>query len=1210
MRARGSRSVSAGGDIGVAVTGDDNQIVLAPAVRSAYWEQVRRIAPFELVDRDRELDDLAAFCTAESGPSYVWWRAAAWAGKTALMSWFALHPPHGVRIVPFFVTARLGAQNDVVAYVDVVLEQLAELVGEGIPGYLTEATREAHLLRMYREAAEVCAQRGERLVLIVDGLDEDRGVTTGSEAHSIASLLPARPEHGMRVVVASRLNPPLPGDVAQGHPLWCAEAVRPLSLSPRAEVIRAEAERELKCLIETGGLEYDLLALVTAAGGGLAAADLSALTGSSAFRVQDVLRTRAGRTFGIRASVYLLGHEELQSQAEEMLGAAELDRYRARLHAWADDWRERGWPDATPEYLLRGYFSMLRATDDLPRMLRCALDTVRHERMLDVTGGDAAALDEIRTTQEVTVDVAERGRGGDLLAALRLAMHRDELAGRSARISEVVPEAWAVLGKVNRAEALAYSLTDPESRAAVLMAIAGRLADAGDPERARTLLTDARTAVRRVRRTQDRDRMTRRLCLALVAIDECGRAADLLGSVPPAHTQDVLVRLVAKHLAGDRFASARAAADRIIDPARRALAFAALAAARFGAGAAEDAEAVLRAGGPEARALALVSLSRTREPAESGRLLDEAVETAGELKSPWGVVEALVEAGELQRAAILATRVRNTGGGTAASVRDRDRAWATLARADAEHGELRRAESWLTRMADPTLREAVSADLAAELVRRGKLEQADRLVEEVDGDRQLEWAQARVAGALAEAGDFARAAERGGGLFHEEARSHLLVALADTGACLGRMEEAEALIRELADFPFSSEAMARVALTLALRGRAAESEQILCDLEEEARSAVLVPGDLFKLADALKALADAGHTAEAAAVVASEPPMLAHLEALVWPDDELGMDLYLMAGCEVLAGAGAFQRLEAMLEGAPDHLLILFPLVEALAGGGQIERARALLAGGPSESGRKCILAAVARGLVLKGDDAAALEAVSGIANVDEQISALARLALTAQSVGRCGDAELLLGAAADLADQVCGPEVWSPTTPLVEALVALGQVDAARLRLATAVSHADITQDELPSCARLLAFVGRHDEAEALVDGIEDAAVRVRARAEVGEVLAEAGAYDRAERLARGLLPLERETGRVLGKIACHADEPRARRLLFAALHHISWTQVLPALLRLEPRAVPLVVEALRGPVAVESTSNATWRSPLGPERPTAARTSAQSAN
>ncbi|MFJ5936337.1 hypothetical protein AB9128_05055 [Streptomyces cinereoruber] len=44
-----------------------------------------------------------------------------------------------MRTVPFFVTARLGAQNDVVAYAGVVLERLAELAGEGLPALPTAA---------------------------------------------------------------------------------------------------------------------------------------------------------------------------------------------------------------------------------------------------------------------------------------------------------------------------------------------------------------------------------------------------------------------------------------------------------------------------------------------------------------------------------------------------------------------------------------------------------------------------------------------------------------------------------------------------------------------------------------------------------------------------------------------------------------------------------------------------------------------------------------------------------------------------------------------------------------------------------------------------------------------------------------------------------------------------------------------------------------
>lgn len=55
-------------------------------------------------------------------------------------------------------------------------------------------------------------EAGGRLVLLVDGHDEDRGVTLGPHAHSICRLLPADPSHGMRVVVAGPgPHPPIPG---------------------------------------------------------------------------------------------------------------------------------------------------------------------------------------------------------------------------------------------------------------------------------------------------------------------------------------------------------------------------------------------------------------------------------------------------------------------------------------------------------------------------------------------------------------------------------------------------------------------------------------------------------------------------------------------------------------------------------------------------------------------------------------------------------------------------------------------------------------------------------------------------------------------------------------------------------------------------------------------------------------------------------------
>ena len=127
------------------------------------------------------------------------------------------------------------------------MEQLADLLGEPIPAYLTEATREPHLLRMLARGGR--GTLAGRLVLVVDGLDEDRGVTTGPDAYSIAALLPARPPAGLRVIVAGRPDPPVPADVPDDHPLRDPAIVRVLGPSRWAAVVRADMQRELKRLL-------------------------------------------------------------------------------------------------------------------------------------------------------------------------------------------------------------------------------------------------------------------------------------------------------------------------------------------------------------------------------------------------------------------------------------------------------------------------------------------------------------------------------------------------------------------------------------------------------------------------------------------------------------------------------------------------------------------------------------------------------------------------------------------------------------------------------------------------------------------------------------------------------------------------------------------------------------------------------------------------
>ncbi|MCZ0980936.1 hypothetical protein O1L60_23390 [Streptomyces diastatochromogenes] len=159
-----------------------------------------------------------------------------------------------------------------------------------------------------------------------------------------------------------------------------------------------------------------------------------------------------------------------------MLGRRELDRWRAVLHGWAEEWRGRGWPDGTPAYLLHGYFPMLRAAGDLDRMLACALDEVRHDRLQEETGGVSEALVELRATGE---EVLERGdRAGLVATMLRLGFRRGELTRRAGDTPVELAAAWAAAGRIDRATALVRSEGLLETVHG-LCAIAHRLVETG-----------------------------------------------------------------------------------------------------------------------------------------------------------------------------------------------------------------------------------------------------------------------------------------------------------------------------------------------------------------------------------------------------------------------------------------------------------------------------------------------------------------------------------------------------------------------------------------------------------------------------------------------------------------------------------------------------------------------------------------------------------
>ncbi|CAL9300807.1 hypothetical protein [Streptomyces sp. SudanB52_2052] len=1165
------------GNVGAAVTGDGNQVVnqflLASPPRSAYWEHIREIVPTELVGRERELAELAAFCTAASGPAYAWWRAEAWAGKSALMSWFALHPPPGVRVVAFFVTARDGGYNHVGPYAVNVLEQLADLVGEGLP-QLTEETRRGHLLRLYREAARACARRGERLVLLLDGLDEDRGVTTGSAAHSIAALLPSRPEAGMRVLVTGRLNPPLPSDVPPQHPLRQA-VVRRLDPSPYAQLVRAEAERELKRLRETGGLAYELLALVTAADGGLTTEDLTELTGAARYDVRDTLSTYAGRTFRIRAHTWLLAHEGLQSRALEMLGDTELARFRGRLDVWADGWRARGWPPETPDYLLRGYLQRVLDLGDLTRAVRCALDTTRHDRMLAVTGADGAALEEIDAAERLlaeaitsgavpeTGDAAAPPAPGLVLSLFKLCLHRDAIKGRSHDFTSAFAWAWAALGQPSRAEAVARGLA-PMHRTPALALVAHELAQQGLTEQARELAGAAETALSREASWHLATERSVVVHRALVAVGLSERADALRISAHPfsdAQPAPRIVRTWVEHGDHDR---ARAVVVAQTNPSHRSACLRSLVTSSLARGQIEAAYDAVREAGDEAPSSTVLRLALALwdagRPAEAEALLDNApAPGSGFAGGAAGLAEAAADADDYLCALVEGGR------------------WDVLS-------------DWLQIPDDKgVLRKRIGRALATGLVRRGDLDHAEAILKGQSGD-EISEAACLLADALARRGEVDRVRRFADGVGSATTCAKVLASAAEGCAATGRLREAESLAESSGSHD-KLDSLARGAVARARSGHREEAAAFLARVEDRARREAMARRSVSDRARVARALADAGFTAAAREVLAGIEDAPTAAPSTAEPDSGYGYDEELGDVVLALVRAGETKRADALLRasGPPGRAGVeaWAAVTRAWVEAGQDDRAAKLVRaarGGPYEDD---LLAEMAVALAGRGDATRAADHASAVRHGPSRISARARTARALALNGREDEARALL---ADLPPANGSPalgEAPSSALVLVEvsgAWAALGEWGPARAVAREALRRREVGTAIITGwrMVRALVDAGLYDEARWFVRSIPKGDAHEAARRELAQAFAEAGETAAALNWVR---PLDdyAETAVALVPVV---DPSRGRVLAVHALRHGGWQEALPAVLHLEPSAVPFLVDAFRPAPTAARTS------------------------
>ncbi|MEV0113472.1 hypothetical protein AB0H77_09520 [Streptomyces sp. NPDC050844] len=1205
----------------VTIYGDSAGPRQQPA-HSAYWEHVRHVAPTQLHDREAELEELAAFCKGIGEHSFAWWRAGPWAGKSALLAWFALHPPEGVRVVPFFITARLAAQNDRGAFVEVVLEQLAELVGEPVPPQLTEATREAHLLRLFGRAAQECRGRGERLVLIVDGLDEDRGVTDGPDAHSVAGLVARVPHDALRVVVAGRPNPPLPADVPDTHPLNRPDVVRELDPSSWAGAVRSSAEQELGRLFRSGGDHLDALGLLTAAGGGLSLDDLAQLTGSAPFRLLDVLRTASGRTFEVREGAYLLAHQELHLQARRLIGEATLGEYRERLHSWAAEYRERGWPPETPGYLLRGYFAMLREHGDVPRLVALAADPARHERLYGDTGGDVATLAEIRASEEAIVE----GGGQPLGDMLRLALQRDILRRRNAAVPRELPEAWAVLGYADRAEALARSIPSLGGQVWALIRVGNALWRRGDSGRAIEVLRHAEAAVLQKDHQGHEPWHFTPIIKTWLAWGELERAIALTGSISSHDALEKVVPLVSRALAEhgwyDRAEGFAEAAERYYVRALGLLK-AALAATEGGAPrrAAElfrkADEAATRGGAYRSTRLlreiakvyaelgeyerGLAFAEGLRDGGQAGEHVAHAVraEIALVLAGRWDIegARALVAEGVGETSGLSVTRSADdfrmridtclvliaTGDYDDAEAiavtwpYDADRAKVALAMAEAGEADraLRLTEGCSPGFADGS---GLSRDLCRALISHGRHDDAMRTARNLI----ISWASVGpVALALAAAGQHGLALELadpwGGTLPPEPVdlawKCKVLLAVGQTDAALS-------LATTIPAWTWRAVGLVAVARDLATGGRIEEAEAVLAQAESGYRDTTPLLSDLHERATVATALAGAGHSEQTLA-------LLHRIEERLSPD--LDRDLYQRpsslvarphaAVAQALAATRQFERALGFRAALPSHASRadrwLTAVIKELATAGRPRLARALVADLTLEWNRDRARSDLAKRHAEHAQFDTALDLAWSIsADVDLYLEAMAGII---ERLARDGQLERAGKLYKDLMAKVgqSSPTRCGPQAAVARAAFALGDhaTMTAMFDRAQEIGSYESYPGEFAGLTRALVATGQSDRAEAFVRG------RTGVRDDEGsslsglvEALAEAGDIPRAEALAQAFPASPQATATACKALALALPPERATKAAALAVHHSDWITALPALLHADPSTVDVL--------------------------------------
>lgn len=426
--------------------------------------------------REDERRAMNAFVTdpRSTAPSYLCWHADAPVGKTVLLADYVQRPPQRTDILNFFISAAHGTDTRTAFE-----QQMADQIG----AFLRSPQQRApggvqQWKRLFAAAADKSMRHGRKLLLVVDGLDDDvawsglaadgAAPTAGGRSTpnvvrgSIAALLPAAPPPGMRVIVSFRRGVRPPDDLPTRHPLRQRTHLRALAPVEGVPQVRLPPP-------DPTALGETVAGLLAAAGGGLRTADLAELAGLPADRLDRLVQGPAGRSLILDdpvARTYALAAPGLIQAIREDLGDEAIARHTRALLAWSQRWRTAGWPPETPPYPLTHQLRLLTGAAEHAAYV---LDMPRLRRLAS-TAGPETALAQLDALEE---EISPSDTSPDSLAVLVPLIAARTLLRRESR--EVPPGAPALLvrlGEVERARGLARSAPTMAARAVHLAAVA------------------------------------------------------------------------------------------------------------------------------------------------------------------------------------------------------------------------------------------------------------------------------------------------------------------------------------------------------------------------------------------------------------------------------------------------------------------------------------------------------------------------------------------------------------------------------------------------------------------------------------------------------------------------------------------------------------------------------------------------------------------